>query len=387
MTESVDLPRAPEIKTYPVKEVGHMVADLFDLYYKFGQVTRERFVGNTGKKEGVERSLWARMERAQLLKKLKRGEVSLEQVNLEKRKIDEIDIQFTKQKNIDIEIPGLGFQSVYYADINLPDHLKSPEDMDKPPVFLIPAWSGDLYGVEPLIKELAMKGRRVVSLAYPESWLGKTTEEFALAGESTSTYQPHTAFFKEAINRLLGENNELGLWGYSTGGSIAAEILADPQFQKKVESAVLIAPPNLVEQSKLSLYSGIAREMEKLLRLKHGWKTSDISIVLSSKTPVEKENSVRRKRISKSLMDKVVRYRDIWKNAQTKNGKIILVSGGRDEITKSGRGLDAFLNLNQYAVVNYKKASHLTFLTRAKSLVGRLLEIQNQAEGEHSLEI
>lgn len=387
MAESVDLPRVPEIKTYPVKEVGHSLVGLFDLYYKFGQVTKERFAGIKGKEEGIERSPWARMERAQLLKKLKRGEVSLEFVNAEKRKVDEVDLQFTKQKNADIEVLDLGTQSAYYADINLPDQLKSPEDTAKPPIFFMPAFAGDLYGVESLIKEEAMHGRRVISIAYPESHLGRTTEAFARSVEESSAYESHTTYFKQAINKLLGKDTEFELWGYSTGATLSAEILSDPEFQGRVKTAVFISPMSVVDQSKAEFTKGALDEIPRAVFLKHGWKTSDVGVVLGPKSPGDKENMSRRKRIADALEKKIIKKKDVWRNVKVKNGKVVLVSGRNDEITKSNRALDYFSGLNQYAVIDFKNASHLTPLTRAKYLVGKIEELQNQTNVPHLVEI
>lgn len=389
MTEITESPRAPEIKTYPVKELGHSFAELFDLYYKLGQVTRERFAGNKGKNEGIERSVWARMERAQLLKKLKRNEISHRDSTIEKTKIDEVDRQFATQKDIQIDIPGLGIQSAYGTEVNLPDNLKTPEQISKPPIFFIPALSGDLYGVEPLMKELAMNGRRAISLAYPESFLGQTTEEFARSVGESTTYEPHTSYFKRAINKLLGEDSKFELWGYSTGSAIAAEILADPNFQQRAQNAVLISPVSVADQSLIDFKAGVfLKEGARLLTLQHGWKTSDVSMVLGSKTPSDENNIARRKRIFNALIDsKLIKKLDMWKNARVNNGEIIVVSGEKDKITKSNKAIGDFLELDQYNIIDFKKASHVTPLTRAKYLIGRILEIQDQKDHSRYVQI
>lgn len=378
MTEFIDLPRAPEIKTYPVKEIGHTLAEFISLYYKFGQVTQERFAGNEGKKEGIERSLWARMERAQLLKKLKRGEISLELVSLEKRKVDEIDLQFARQKDADIEVSGLGTQSAYYAEINLPNDLKTPEQLSKPPIFIIPPFAADLYGIEPLMKELALEGRRVLSIASPESRLGKTTEEYAKAVEDSPTYEPHISYFKNAIRKLIGESGAFDLWASSTGAPIAAEILSDPQFQQIIENTVFLTPVSVTNQSEAEFKLGVAKELARAIRGKHGWKTSDISVVWGLKEPEEVSNLARRNRIANTLMKKkIIKKMDIWKDVKVKGGKIILVSGEKDEIAKSHKALDYFLGLDQYRIIDFKKASHFSVLTQARYVVGKILDAQD----------
>lgn len=379
MTEAVDIPRSPEIKTYPVKEVGHKIANLFDLYYKFGQITREKFAGIKGKGEEVQRSLWARMERVSLLRKLRRGEISHVDSTIEKIKVDEIDLQFAKQKNFDIELSGLGVQSAYGTEINLPDHLKSPEDLARPPVFIVPALSGDLYGIEPLMKELALQGRRVVSLAYPESFLGKTTEEFVKAVENSPSYDPHTTYFKKAIKKMIGEEGDLELWGYSTGCPIVAEILSDPAFQNRTKNAVIISPLSVVDQSPIEFRLGVLGEASRLLGMQHGWKTSDVAIVRGAQESLDEGNMKRRKRASNALIRKIIKKMEIWKDTRVQqDGKIILLSAQKDAITKSHKSLRDFLELKQYKFVNLKKGSHLSPLTKARYVVRKILEIENK---------
>lgn len=391
MTETVSILRSPEIKTYPVKEVGHMASDLFGLYYKFGQVTRERFVGNIGQKEGIARSPWARMERVRLLKKLERGEITHSESTIEKRKVDEIDLQFAKQKNFDIEVLELGVQSAYGTEVNLPDHLKSPEDLSRPPIFIVPALCGDLYGIEPLIKELALKGKRVISIAYPESHLGKTTEEFARSAEGgdNKTYEPHTSYFKEAIKKMIGQEGDIELWGYSTGCPIVAEILSDSFFQNRTKNAVLISPTSVVDQSYCAFIVGNVKEGGRILAVQHGWKTSDVSIVLGPKDAMDVENKKRRKRIFKALSkNKVISKMGVWKNVKVKEGgKVILLSAQKDKITKSNKSLSEFQEFDQYSILNLKKGSHLTPLTRARHVISKILAIQGQSNSPSLVQI
>jgi len=328
------------------------------------------------------------MKRAQILKDIKESNVSRENVVALGKVIDVIDSQFAKQKDTQIDIPGLGIQSAYGTEINLPDNLKTPEQISKSPIFLIPALSGDLYGVEPLMKELAKSGRRVISLAYPESFLGQTTEEFARSVEESTTYEPHVSYFKQAINKLIGEGSEFELWGYSTGSSIAAEILAEPAFQQRAKNAVLISPVSVVDQSKPSFNFGIAREGVKIAKMSHGWKVSDVSMVLGSKTPLEKDNKTRRKRIYNALIgNKVIKKLDIWESARVNNGEIIVVSAGKDEIAKSNKALNDFERLDQYKVVDYREGSHLSPLTNAEYVVRSIQRIQNTSNSPKYSEI
>ena len=123
------------------------------------------------------------------------------------------------------------------------------------PLFFVPALSGDLNGIRPLMRETALQGRRVITVGYPESFMGKTTEAFANASRASVNFEPHTTYFKQAIENLVGPNGDFELWGYSAGAGLVTEILQDHKFQQRVANAVIIAP----EASHLSFLTKAAQ--------------------------------------------------------------------------------------------------------------------------------
>lgn len=358
---------------YPVKEYAHSVDDWLNLFYKIGKATH-RSKTTRGEDSGrIERSLHSRIARASVLKNLFSHQITRQEAVADGKKFDEIDRQFADQKELAIDLPGLGIQKAFYADIQLPiQETQSTEP--KSPVFVVPALSGDLYGVEPIVRELALSGRRVVSVAYPESFHGKTTEEFANAVDSSKTYYPHTEYFKKAIGKLLQEG-DMELWGFSTGGPIVAELLSDPKIQRRTTTAVIVAPASSVDQSKLSFNAGLLYELKE--RVKDIGGFSNVSIVYGRKTQGDADMLERRKRIFRTLLyEKVCRETKAWRDMRVKeNGKITFVLGGKDKITKSYRKAKEFLDIPnpQIKVIEYPQWSHLSPLIHAQELAQKVI--------------
>ena len=372
MTEaSGELLQNPQTKEYPVKEYAHSVDDWFNLFYRVGKAThRSKTARGEEDSSRIERSLHSRVSRRDILRSLKSGQVSRSEAIAEGKKLDEYDRQFAHQKELIIDLPDLGQQSSFYADINLSKNYEAKASEQKPPVFVVPALSGDLYGLEPIVRELAASGRRVVSVAYPESFHGKTTKEFADAVDSSKTYYPHTDYFKKAIEQLLQEG-DIELWGFSTGGPIVAELLSDPEIQKRTANAVIVAPASSVNQSKLEFKAGLLNEMKETAKNIGGF--SDISIVYGRKTPGDADNLGRRKRIFNTLLfQKACRETEVWRDMRVKkDGKITFVLGGKDKITKGYSKLEEFNALPnpQVRVIEKPNWAHLTPLFKAKELV------------------
>lgn len=221
------------------------------LYYKMGLITHPSL------NHGLERTRQLLRERAKLYKKFRkvpkidqdaRLEV-LEEAHLR----DELESQFLNQGEVTVNLTGLGSQTSRYTILELPEDQKPETAKGQPPLVFIPGISNDLiYGLD-LVEELAFSGRRVISIGYPESTMGKITPEFARASVNSKTYTPHDAYFKEAIAKLAGLG-PIELWGHSTGSAVIGQMLTDPQFSQRVTNAVLLSPASSVDQSKKSFY-------------------------------------------------------------------------------------------------------------------------------------
>jgi hypothetical protein len=371
MTEiSGELPQNPQTEEYPVKELAHSVDNWFNLFYRVGKAThRSKTAKGEGDSRKIERSLHGRVSRRDILGRLESGQISRLEAVAEGKKLDEIDRQFADQKELVVNLPELGQQSSFYTDINLSKNSESGDSEQKPPVFIVPALSGDLYGIEPIVRELALSGRRVVSVAYPESFHGETTKEFADAVDSSKTYYPHTDYFKKAIELLLQEGN-IELWGFSTGGPIVAELLSDPEIQERTTNAVVVSPASCLNQSKIEFNAGLLNEMKETAKNIAG--LSDISLVYGRKTSGDKDNLERRKRIFNTLLfQKVCKETEAWRDMRVKeHGEITIILGGKDKITKSYSKVKEFNALiPQVRVIEKPNWAHLTPLFQAKELV------------------
>lgn len=384
----------------PVKEYATAVDSWFNLFYRLGWATRPRLAGVPTpliNPQMTERSLHTRFERARLYKdlvkeralqrkmqaRIKVAKVDWVGINRLKQDLDTFDRQFLNQGDLSIDIPELGIQGSRYAVVELPSRKEVAQS--KPPIFLVPALSGDLNGVAPLMREAALQGRRVVTVGYPESFMGKTTEAFAQASQISPNFEPHTTYFKKAIEALLGTEGDIELWGYSTGGGLVTEILNDPRFQQRVTNAVIIAPGGSVEQSKRDVIKGVLHEVKEVF--KRPKSIGDTVVAYARKLPIEAVHKKLRDRIFFStLFNKVGKRVNSWEGIKVKEGgKVIIVTGQKDEITKSYQADQELLGLSnpQINLLDIQKGSHLSPLTQARTVVGKIAEIRDNPQAPH----
>ncbi len=308
----------------PVKLVGeHMVW----FYYLLGLASAP---SRSGQYEGV-RSAHNRVKIAQ--HNHSPDKVSREYLN----KLDDFDSQFQSLSRDKIYVPGLTLpQPLTYSQVNLGNVDKS--------MVIIPAFAGDHYGIEPLARESALKGYEVTTILFPESFLGESTEEFAVAMESSFrpqalTYSPHTDYFFAAIDQLRQENiiaPTFDLLGYSTGGAIMAELLSNPAFSHLVTNAIILSPGSVCDQNKWSLISGFITEAPGLVPWPNNTKCVNCALTFGKNGEVDNANLSRRKRITKVLLEKVCRRSPYWTTARVREGgKLIIQIGKRDWATKA----------------------------------------------------
>lgn len=252
----------------------------------------------------------------------------------------------------------MGIQTARYVKLVPPEPLQN--DLTKRPIIvLIPGISNDLDCVGTLMQEAVFMGRRITSIAYPESFMGTVTEQFAKVVEGSLDYTPHVDFFKAAISKLLKEGELIELWGYSTGAPIVEQILNDSQFQERTTNAVLLCPASSVDQSAGSLNMGLLNEIGLLK--KHFPFLSRFTLTAGSKEPGDKQQEGLRKRVMNGLLKKVVRKYDFWKQAKVrKGGNIILVSGQHDQVTKSHQAIGEFSQNPQIQVLPLRDGYHAT---------------------------
>lgn len=325
-----------ELRQEPVVPEENLLENHQSLFYKLAKVTRASLIPRTES----HRPLSLRTERAQLFKEVvearKKGLTGEAHSIIFEAKIrDEIAKQYLNQGEVSVEFSDLGEQKARFI------HIKPPKEVDKnlDPIFLIPGISNDIDCVGWLVQELAYQGREVVTVGFPDSFMGSVTSQFADAVEGSESYGPHTIFFKQALNKLIFDGKKKELWGYSTGAPIIAEMLQDENLRRRVSKAVLICPASSSDMSKTDLNLGIAQDGVFLAS-----KLSDTSKYTFTKgrnesEVIEPEGKVQRglkEKIFNRLLTKVRNKKDTWKSARVNDGgEIVVVSGQKDNMTRS----------------------------------------------------
>ncbi|MDO8340508.1 MAG: hypothetical protein Q7T59_00885 [Candidatus Woesebacteria bacterium] len=304
-----------------------------DFFHKLGSITRSSLLPG-GESQ---RPISLKTKRAEIFKKIKTNWHTNEARNLvaEAKIRDEIARQYLNQGEVSVDFTDLGEQKARYI------HIKPPKEVDKnlDPIFLIPGISNDLDCVGWLVQELAYQGREVITIGFPESFMGNVTSEFADLSEKEDSYEPHTTFFKQALNKLISDEKTKELWGYSTGAPIIAEMLQDEKLQKNVSNAVLICPASSANMSSNEQKLGVVKDV-----LFHSKKLDDITKFSYTSgrnesddiEPESKEQRQLKKRIFNRHIKKTRQKKDTWKSARVMNGgEIVVVSGEKDNVTKS----------------------------------------------------
>ncbi|MFA6432492.1 MAG: hypothetical protein WCV82_01605 [Candidatus Paceibacterota bacterium] len=387
--------KPPEAELGPeIQGEGEPVKNLIEsfdkLYYTQGTVThRSRFARTPEDAKGKERPLFIRAQRAELYKQILALPHNTEQEkenSRAKRKViieeghlrDEINEQYFKQREIAINLPRYGEQKSRVVDIHPPEELQTPETEAKPPIFLIPGISNDIECVSSFIAEVAFQGRRIVTVGYPESFMGHTTQEFADAVEKDPGFAPHIEFYKAVIDKLFNKGELIELWGFSTGAPIISGILKDKKYSQMTKDAALILPAAVVDQSLNSLKMGVVQE----LGLLKGNSTASLNLTVASKVPKEKEQTKLREEVLESLLNKICVNNNDWRDARVREGgNIIVVTGGKDKITKGTMMNEEFKTGNgQMRVVDIPDAYHSTVQIDPESVVSKLFATEREME-------
>lgn len=322
-------------RKYPEK---NLLGKLDGFLRFFGALTRRNIARPELQKTQPERPLSMRMHRAKLFTLFKGTKHREERkaIIAEANVRDEVLKEFLTQGDVTVDLPGSGELRARFTDVHPPAERAIK---DAPPVVLIPGISNDLACVDTLAHELALAGRRVIVIAYPDSFMGTVTREFAEEVERSETYAPHAKFFANAVAQLLPNNERFELWGFSTGGPIAAEMLArDPNMSKRVTDAAFLNPAGSTAQEQHHFIRGGINELR-------GWLSSvgDLpSYVLThgrEDTPgVEPESPEQRKLKEKTFngMAKLIQKPAAdWKHAKVRDGgSIVVVACKQDDITR-----------------------------------------------------
>lgn len=319
-------------------------------------------------KDNQERSLATRSKRAELFKELAQSRTrNRQEIISEAKARDEIAKGYLNQAEITVNFEGLGPQTARYNILEPPMSRKNTQS-EKPPIFLIPGISNDLDSVAGLSQELAFSGRYVVTVAFPETAMGSVTQNFAEAVGAGKDYEVHTEFFKKALDKLI-PNGQIEIWGFSTGGPIAAELLNNPVYQQRTTNAVLIAPVSSVDQSQRSLYLGLGHES-------FGFASTiqKYSFIAGRKEQKDtKEEHKAKADTFHALMGKIIRQKPhLFEKAKVINGgRILIISQDSDDVTKTEKAKGMFLKNPDIVFTTIKNAYHSTAVTEPERVIIR----------------
>lgn len=294
---------------------------------------------------------------------------------LEAKQRDILAKQYLTQRELSVPLPELGLQSSRVIELVLPEKDRDMESQNLPPIFLIPGISNDVECVGSLAMEVAMKGRRVIVVGYPESYNGSVTPEFVKAVADHASYGPHVAFYKAALDSLIPNKGEVELWGYSTGCPITAELLTDPDYQSRTKNAVLICPASSVDQSQTSLTLGAIAEAKHFATTKE--TTASLMMTAGSLRPETKTHEWLRTKTFEALSTRVRRAYPFWKSARVQGEKpIIVVNCEQDQITKSDQLKDQLREDEHIDLITLPGAYHTTPLLEPANTIQKIFEHQ-----------
>lgn len=281
---------------------------------------------------------------------------------------DSIAGQFLDQQEIRVNIEGAGEQMARFTIIGPP--LEYEGARDPTPIFLIPGAANDLSCVETLAWELALEGRMVIVVGYPDSNMGDVSEGFVKRVEDSKNYEAHSEFFAKALEQLVPDG-EVEMWGFSTGAPIVAQMLSNPELSQRVGKAVLMAPASSVDQSDISFNTGVVAEIAELRK---DFKNVPKYTFTWGQENEDKEHKKRRENSLEALLKKVqTGMPGLWKKAKVKEGgKIVVVSGNRDKVTKSSEYWDQYNSENPQLLPIEIDGSHSGALTDSKGTMEQM---------------
>jgi len=352
------------------------LAKLNGIMHFAGTVTEtSRIAGQQG---DIERPMTLRNRRSELYKAaMKSDRPQRKELFKEAHVRDEIAREYLNQGVLKVTLPGLGTQEATYTTIDPPESQRTLETSGKPPIFLIPGAANDIDAVGNIVQELPYMGRSVTVVGMPDATLGKVTDQFAQSVAEDTHYKTHTDFYKQAIDALVGREGDFELWGFSTGAPISAEILSDPEYQRRVPNAVFISPASTIDQTTLQLGTGAVSESQKLLRRFRTLPRYSLVLPKGSNSPEDKLQQAINKKATNGILEKVKQRLDIWDDARVREGgNIVVVAGGRDELTKCHKGLDVFEENPQTKILDLPDASHMTPITKASQILPQIFQLQ-----------
>lgn len=232
-------------------------------------------------------------------------------------------------------------------------------------IVLLGSISTDIDPQGLLAMELHLRGFDVDVIGYPEAPMGKVSEKYVKQVEERGI-QAHADFFREAVAKQVKDTERFSLWGYSTGGLIAA-LISNREMSEKVDDLVLLAPAGSIDQSKLLMVGGVIQEGVRVLGQLPKW-----SFVWGRKKKEDPEQQEMKQKVLMGLVNGISRKSQVWVDLPKVQGKVLIWSGERDKITKTKKS-----TFTGVRVIRDLKGSHLTPVLEPERVVGEVMEALN----------
>jgi hypothetical protein len=161
--------------------------------------------------------------------------------------------------------------------------------------------------------------------------MGRVDQKFVDAIGKTSTIDVHARYYQEAIKTLIEGGEEIDILGYSFGGQLLPYVLNDESIANRTNAAILVCPSGSTSMTFPEIATAAVKERGKVNLRNY---TKNIQSISLGKT-ADKEQQALKKRVRKSVVAAAITKSEEWKNLRVGGGKVIVVSGMRDEMTKT----------------------------------------------------
>jgi hypothetical protein len=277
--------------------------------------------------------------------------------------LDEYYAIHSRPDLISVDMGKLGIQKAEVVDYKTED-----TDLDKDPIVILMGISADkgsagVFGLR-LAKET---GRRVVMISHPDSWYGETTKEFAKAIKKSKNFGPHTAFFKAAINQILGEKANFDICGVSAGAIMASEIIKDKDFANRIGKKNFIVSPGITPLTIGNFFQRVYMLRKTIKQEKE--EGSSLRLMISNIETIKKtkEQIRAKKKAGRAIFWKLAKRYPWWTELDEGN----LIISNKDAITYGFKNIYKVME-NPNIRIKMINGSHQIMATKWEEVIAKM---------------
>lgn len=294
------------------------------------------------------------------------------------------------QREMVIDSPDLGRVGCRSVEILAKKKENIPVEDQEPLVIYIGGWGTDLESIIPMLLELPLNGRDVIGLSMPDSLAGILSDKFLEKAKASPSLEAHADFYKELVREIRKNNpgRKIELMGQSTGSLVVADMLNDNSFSDEVDRATLIASAGAVDMPKIVqqvhyIFEGVgmlARKRSLMYSYVSGM--SDRSGLETDEEEIKKQDELRSKVWDEVKARTPVTQKSYDTMRVKEGGKILVVTGGKDQTTKDYERFNeaTVKNSDQLEILHNPEGKHQDTNTLADVLVPKIEEKWKEIE-------